>query len=454
VLLSAFARQAALLIENQRRQAQMNLIQKLIYDIQVGLQDEKRLLQRIVDGVVQDLGYVGAMLATREAGEALPVRAYHVDPAVVTAQQIHEWEDRLGARIGDEATARVYINQLQYKSNLSVLAAEIGKPVTSDFLFDLFTPIVPDVARPVVMGLQEALGIQHVIAVPFFLETRVDGGLQRELVGNLFAATRSRRFSASEIEILTQFGNQAAAGIRNARLYRLSEERRNVALIFARMAFSAAANVHDLRNHVAVVKTPLSMLEFVGKATQPEMREKALTGALEMLPNARDRIQVITELLDSLHEPWRHVTDKVYRSGGLPQHLEEDYTEPLPDVRLSPDMLIEAFRIVIKNAMEAMQYQPEDLRYLKVETCLDETRQFIMIKIRDSGRGIAPENLSKVFEMRWSTKSYGMGFGLFWAKDFIEGLGGSIQVDSRPDEGAAFIFRIPVQPVTINAITE
>jgi signal transduction histidine kinase len=67
----------------------------------------------------------------------------------------------------------------------------------------------------------------------------------------------------------------------------------------------------------------------------------------------------------------------------------------------------------------------------------------ILVKVEDNGSGIKEENLKNVFKMRWSTKESGLGFGLFWAKDFIEGMGGRIEVESIWQEGTAFQIYLP-----------
>ena len=59
--------------------------------------------------------------------------------------------------------------------------------------------------------------------------------------------------------------------------------------------------------------------------------------------------------------------------------------------------------------------------------------------------GIDPQHLSQIFDLGWSTKKgEGMGFGLFWTKDYIEGLGGRIAVESARKQGTTFIIHLPV----------
>lgn len=460
LVLSAFGRQAAAAIESERRRLHIQVAQEIVFEMQSKLQYEEQILQRIAEGVVSDLGYVGAMVATYEPDDSLPVRAFHVDPSLATEEQIHQWEKEISqysahvVSITDPDIARVFVYEDQYKHNLSSRAFKAGGIVISDELYDLFRPIAPVASRPVVKGIQQVLGIQQVIAVPFFLETFAGAQLTREIVGNLFAATRSKKFSGGEIELLKAFGQQAAAGIRNARLYQQVEERRQVAQIFGKMAFSAAASVHALRNHIGAFQMHLTLI----RSLPPEQRDKILAVSDQIM----ERLDEATELLDHLHEPWRATIEVLTdinacirtALGRVIQDEDEIrvqeeiaahavLAEGLPPIKTSPDMLTEAFRVLIKNALEAVREKGEGGE-LKIESRL-LPNAVVEVLISDTGIGVKPMNLSKIFEMRWSTKEEaGMGFGLFWTKEYIEGTGGSIEVESVWEEGTTFYVRLPV----------
>ncbi len=453
LVLSAFGRQAAAAIGSERRRIQVEITQKLVYRVQTSLHDEQQILNWIVRGVVSDLGYVGAIVAPYERDGSLPIAALYVDPHVATADDLRRWEAQLAAmagkpiRITDPNTARVYIHREACQQNLSVRAAKLGKPITTHELYDLFIPIVPPKARPLVQEIQRALGIRQLVAIPFFLETPVDGKPTRQLVGNLFAATRSRAFQASEIELLRAFGQQAAAGIYNARLYRTAEERRQAAQMFGTMAFSATTAVHVLANHIGVFQMHLELL----KNLPPERREQALMADDDI----QRRLQEAAELLNTLREPWRPISDKVVDVNAclrlavdktMPLWEEKELNvqidltpEPL-EVRTSPEMLTEAFRVLIKNAIDAIQ-EKGHRGELRITSRRSATG--IEVTISDNGVGIKPEHIPKIFEIGWSTKRTGLGFGLFWTRDYIEGLGGTIRVESAVGQGTTFYIHLP-----------
>ncbi|HDQ72098.1 MAG TPA: GAF domain-containing protein [Chloroflexi bacterium] len=460
LILSAFGRQAAAAIESERRRLHIQVAQEIVFEMQYQLRDEEQVLQRIAEGIVVDLGYVGAMVATYESDDSLPVRAFHLDPHLASEETIHQWEQEVSKythepiSITDPSVARVFVYKSRYRNNLSVQAFKAGGIVISNDLYDLFTPIAPPVSKTVVKGIQQALGIQQVIAVPFFLETYAGAQHTREIVGNLFVATRSRKFSRGEIELLKAFSQQAAAGIRNARLYHQVEERRQVAQIFGKMAFSAAASVHALRNHIGAFQVHLNLI----RSLPPEQRESMLAVSDKII----HRLDEATEILDHLHEPWRAnletLTDvnicirralgrlvqdkeKLQLSEGIVIHAV--LKEELPSVKVTPDMLTEVFRVLIKNALEAIR-EKEGGGELQIESYVGANAT-VEVKISDTGVGLRPGDMSKIFELRWSTKAgAGMGFGLFWTREYVEGVGGEIRVESQWRKGTTFYVAIPI----------
>ena len=68
----------------------------------------------------------------------------------------------------------------------------------------------------------------------------------------------------------------------------------------------------------------------------------------------------------------------------------------------------------------------------------------MMITVADTGIGIPRQHLPKIFEIGWSSKGVGMGFGLFWTRDYIQGLGGYIDVASEVGEGTTFTVKLPL----------
>ncbi len=475
LILAAFGRQAAAAIEGESRRLQANLAQKLILQLQTDLGTEMSdVLQNIAEGVVTNMGFAGAAVAAyNREDDALPIHGFYVNENIATMSQIRQWEQQISnldpdhpVSITDPRIARVYVNDPYYKDNLSTRAAQKQEIVTSTELFDLFTPIIPAASLNIIRGIQDALDIKLVIAVPFFLGD--------EFVGNLFAASRSRSLSRGERELLEAFGAQAAAGIYNARLYyeiqkqrevaeeqrkaaeeqrEAAEEQREVALVFGKMAFSASKSVHNFRNHIGFIRGQLQLFNYLDQVDENTRQE-----ILQSMPRIMARLDKIAEILNQLHEPWVAVDDKstnvntcltIARDKVIPDHASEgiqvemNLDNNLPDIFTSPDMLTESFRIILKNAVEAIKSRDFQGGHLQIRSyCQDD--QHIIVEIHDNGIGISPENIEKVFDLRWSTKETGLGFGLFWTRDFVEGIGGHIDVVSTQGEGTT--FRITLRP--------
>ncbi|MCP4357269.1 MAG: GAF domain-containing sensor histidine kinase [Chloroflexi bacterium] len=430
----------------------LQTLERVIFSLQARMTDETQVLQTVVDAVVHELGYEGAMVATLEDGNALPVRAYALDESKTVLTKL---EKRAGiSLIGPDAV--VYLDEEKYKDNLSVRAVKgvNGRPqnfLLSDYLYDLLRPIIP---KTIADLAQKSLSIKQVIAVPFYLED--------EIVGNLFVATRQPEFTSWEISLLTSFGQQAAAGIRNARLYREAETQRRIAEQFGRMAFSATASVHTLGNHIGAVRTYLHLLGGLAGYSSRQ-QEEIISNNSSML----NRLQLASEMLETLHEPWRHLPEEsvsvndclvnalnaVYpqlMDGSFSDNLAEQMgahvhillSPQLPSIRTASEMLAEAFRVFLKNARDAIRETAEvgDL-WIRSELLADGR---VQISIQDSGVGIDEADINHIFEMGWTTKDgRGMGFGLFWAKDYIHGLHGTVDVDSVVGQGTTFTIILP-----------
>ncbi len=109
------------------------------------------------------------------------------------------------------------------------------------------------------------------------------------------------------------------------------------------------------------------------------------------------------------------------------------------EARIDPDRINQILLNLYLNAIDAM----EDGGKLTVELSADGQSGQIGIAVSDTGRGISPEHLSKVFDPYFTTKSSGTGLGLALAYNIIEAMGGSIKVKSDPGKGTAFSIMIP-----------
>jgi PAS domain S-box-containing protein len=98
---------------------------------------------------------------------------------------------------------------------------------------------------------------------------------------------------------------------------------------------------------------------------------------------------------------------------------------------------------LILNGMEAMTSAPEAERRLFVRTAINGERR-VEISVTDSGRGIPPEKLPRLFDSFFTTKEDGMGLGLAIARSIIDAHGGRISAENNSEGGATFRFELPI----------
>jgi two-component system, NtrC family, sensor histidine kinase HydH len=107
-------------------------------------------------------------------------------------------------------------------------------------------------------------------------------------------------------------------------------------------------------------------------------------------------------------------------------------------------------QVVLNLLINALQAMPQGGRLDLAAKVLQDNR-WMKLSIRDSGVGIPPENLKKLFDPFFSTKEGGIGLGLSIAHRIIDQHHGKIEVESRPGEGTAFHLWLPLDPKEKNA---
>jgi two-component system sensor kinase FixL len=95
---------------------------------------------------------------------------------------------------------------------------------------------------------------------------------------------------------------------------------------------------------------------------------------------------------------------------------------------------------LIRNAIDAMMTSPQ--RVLKITTEAADGESHARVSIADTGPGLAPEIIERLFQPFMTTKPQGMGVGLSISRTIIEAHGGRIWVETNPDHGATFHFTL------------
>ncbi len=240
---------------------------------------------------------------------------------------------------------------------------------------------------------------------------------------------------------------------------KLLQQERLAAL--GRLAGSVA---HELRNPLGVISNAVYFLIHFRPQTDPVMAEY-----LAMIEDeAHTAAKVVAGLLEQtrIHEPARRsvrVADLLQRSLALcPQpanvRLTLDVPAELPPVYADPDQVEQVLSNLITNACQAMPEGGELVIRGVGEWGLGSRERetggsgpssavvghYVAISVRDTGVGIPPEHMTKLFEPLFSTKIKGIGLGLAVSKKLIEANEGWIEVSSEVGHGSTFTIYLPI----------
>lgn len=122
--------------------------------------------------------------------------------------------------------------------------------------------------------------------------------------------------------------------------------------------------------------------------------------------------------------------------------VETYFTEGLSDIRLDRVQLQQVVLNLILNAVEAMGSIAEGARELSITTKQYEAGD-VLVAVRDSGPGIDPGCLARVFDAFYTTKSSGVGMGLSICRSIIDAHGGRLWAEPTEPRGVVFQFTLP-----------
>jgi nitrogen fixation/metabolism regulation signal transduction histidine kinase len=118
---------------------------------------------------------------------------------------------------------------------------------------------------------------------------------------------------------------------------------------------------------------------------------------------------------------------------------EYSLTEPLPEIDADPVLLHRAFQNLVLNALDAMPAGGT----LTLRT--SERSGHVLIEISDTGKGLTPEECSRLFTPYYTTKHQGTGLGLAIVQSIVSDHHGSISVSSEEGQGTTFRIELPLR---------
>jgi signal transduction histidine kinase len=188
---------------------------------------------------------------------------------------------------------------------------------------------------------------------------------------------------------------------------------------------SAGPQLDDIRQILADIRRDDLRASEVIKHLRALLRK----GEVELQP--LDLNEVVADAL--------RLVDGESRRRGI--ELETELSAVLPAVRGDKTQLQQVLLNLVLNGMEAMA-ESSAKRRLTVQTASDPNEEAEVV-VTDTGPGISPDRLPRLFDAFFTTKDYGMGLGLSIARSIIESHGGRIWAENNADGGAAFRFTLP-----------
>jgi len=278
------------------------------------------------------------------------------------------------------------------------------------------------------------------------------------VIGVLFVYSQQPHAFSDRLSLLTDFANQAAIAIENARLYR--EAGVAGALREAeRLRSELLENVsHELRTPLASIKGYSTML----LRHYDKMDEEERLDSLKEIDAASDKLARMVEGLLQI---------SALESEGLPSSKEEVDIGPLVEraIALAGARRASSHRFVhhVPDSLPRVEADPRRIQQLLVNL-LDNALKFssagseiavdcrlgegeLVVTVRDQGMGIAARDIDHIFDRFYRADTDashtigGAGLGLFLCKRIVEAHGGRIWVESQPGEGSTFGFSLPLR---------
>ena len=125
--------------------------------------------------------------------------------------------------------------------------------------------------------------------------------------------------------------------------------------------------------------------------------------------------------------------------------LRRELSDGLPTVLAAPTQLQQVLLNLVINAIEAMSPVTTRERMLIVKSEIGESG-YVQITVEDTGSGIDPSLVDRVFEAFFTTKALGMGMGLSICRSIVESHGGLLSVSARRPNGSSFCVKLPTTP--------
>src|SRR5882762_8463165 len=279
-----------------------------------------------------------------------------------------------------------------------------------------------------------------------------------EIVGIIsLGRTLVQPFTDKQICLFTDFAAEASIALestRRERQYREMQSELAHANRIATMGQLTASIAHEIKQPIATAhNNARAALNFLDKSP-PDVAE--VREALTCIVDDTDRASDIVDRIGSLFKkapPRKEVVDlnaailevtALARSEAVKIGVTvgSQLAGELPRIQCDRVQLQQVMLNLIVNAIQSMSGVEDGNRELHISTVSIEPQR-VCVAVRDTGHGLRPESLPRLFESFYTTKPDGMGMGLSICRSIIEAHGGRLWATNCEPRGALFQFTIP-----------
>jgi signal transduction histidine kinase len=279
-----------------------------------------------------------------------------------------------------------------------------------------------------------------------------------EIVGTITLGRKQvQPFTDKQISLFRDFAAQATIALESTRLERQCREMQSElahANRVATMGQLTASIAHEIKQPIAAARTNAgAALRFLDRSP-PDVAE--VRTALTRIVNETGRTNDVVDRIGSLIKkapPRKEVVDlnaailevtALTRSEAIKTGVTmgTQLADELPCIQGDRVQLQQVMLNLIVNAIQSMSGVEDDDRELHISTVSIEP-EGVCVAVRDTGHGLRPESLPRLFAPFYTTKPDGMGMGLSICRSIIEAHGGRLWATGCEPRGALFRFTIP-----------
>ncbi|HAI14524.1 MAG TPA: hypothetical protein DCM28_22655 [Phycisphaerales bacterium] len=287
----------------------------------------------------------------------------------------------------------------------------------------------------------QGLGIHSALCVPIKYKDRVFG------VIHIDSQIANYTFTDDQLRLLTAIGVHTGLALANAELYadRLRQER------LAAVGQTVASLSHSIKNILQGMRGGADVVELGFRKNNM----KVVGGGWKIVSRNLERIYELTmnmlayskqrkpELeMTNLTPLMEEIVDLVQgQFDNRKVALITDFSNDMPPVPIDINGIHQAVLNLLNNALDAVN---DNDGAVVLHTSYDDKLSKVKIAVTDNGEGIDDERIKRLFQPFNSTKGLkGTGLGLVVTRKIVQEHGGSVEVESKPDDGSTFTMLLP-----------